>query len=102
MRSSKGEHGPVLIDFLLHINGDMSERVMTVIESLVPAVEVYSIDESFADLTGVPDVEVLGRRIRAEVLRSTGIPVGVGIGGPRRSPSWRTIQRSAGRSRRVG
>ena len=81
MRSSKGEHGPVLIDFLLHINGDMSERVMTVIESLVPAVEVYSIDESFADLTGVPDVEVLGRRIRAEVLRSTGIPVGVGIGG---------------------
>lgn len=46
MRSSKGEHGPVLIDFLLHINGDMSERVMTVIESLVPAVEVYSIDKN--------------------------------------------------------
>ena len=61
--------------------GDISERVMTVIESLVPAVEVYSINESFANLTGVPDVEVLGRRIRAEVLRSTGIPVGVGIGG---------------------
>lgn len=46
MRSSKGEHGPVLIDFLLHINGDMSERVMSVIESLVPALEVYSIDKS--------------------------------------------------------
>jgi len=46
MRSSKGEHGPVLIDFLLHINGDISERVMTVIESLVPALEVYSIDKS--------------------------------------------------------
>jgi len=81
MRSSKGEHGPVLIDFLLHINGDMSERVMTVIESLVPAVEVYSVDEAFADLTGVADVEVLGRRIRADVLRYTGIPVGVGIAG---------------------
>ncbi|TLX65050.1 DNA polymerase V subunit UmuC [Stutzerimonas nosocomialis] len=59
--------------------GDMSERVMTVIESLVPAVEVYSIDEAFADLSGVPDRESLGRRIRAEVLRRTGIPVGVGI-----------------------
>ncbi len=59
--------------------GDMSERVMTVIESLVPAVEVYSIDEAFADLSGVPDRETLGRRIRAEVLRRTGIPVGVGI-----------------------
>lgn len=61
--------------------GDMSERVMTVIESLAPAVEVYSIDEAFADLSGVPDVEALGRRIRADVLRFTGIPVGVGIAG---------------------
>src|SRR5699024_3423773 len=31
--------------------GDISERVMAVIESLVPAVEVYSIDEAFADLS---------------------------------------------------
>lgn len=46
MRSSKGEHGPVLIDFLLHINGDMSERVMSIIEARLPAVEVYSIDKS--------------------------------------------------------
>src|SRR3990167_2085451 len=80
MRSSKGEHGPVLIDFLLHINGDMSERVMSVIESLVPALEVYSIDEAFADLTGIPgSLEQLGRDIRAQGLQSTGIPTGVGI-----------------------
>lgn len=59
--------------------GDISERVMAVIESLVPAVEVYSIDEAFADLTGVPDPETLGRTIRREVLQRTGIPVGVGI-----------------------
>jgi len=61
--------------------GDISERVMTVIEGLVPAVEVYSIDEAFADLRGIADVEALGRRIRAQVLRCTGIPVGVGIAG---------------------
>lgn len=59
--------------------GDMSQRVMSVIESLVPAVEVYSIDEAFADLRGIRDPESLGRRIRHQVLRSTGIPVGVGI-----------------------
>src|SRR5471030_1020061 len=59
--------------------GDMSQRVMSVIESLVPAVEVYSIDEAFADLRGVPGPEALGRKIRNQVLRSTGIPVGVGI-----------------------
>ncbi len=59
--------------------GDMSERVMTTIESLVPALEVYSIDEAFADMTGISDREALGRRIRAQVLRVTGIPTGVGI-----------------------
>lgn len=58
---------------------DLSERVMAVIESLVPAVEVYSIDEAFADLTGIADPEALGRTIRHEVLQRTGIPVGVGI-----------------------
>jgi len=44
-----------------------------------PQVEGYSIDEAFTDLTGVPDIESLGRRIRAGVLRCTGIPVGVDI-----------------------
>ncbi|WP_419795295.1 translesion error-prone DNA polymerase V subunit UmuC [Pseudomonas palleroniana] len=60
--------------------GDMSERVMTIIESLVPALEVYSIDEAFADLTGVPgDLSALGRHLRSTLLKRTGIPVGVGI-----------------------
>jgi len=72
-------HGIVPFSSNYALYGDMSERVMTVIEGLVPAVEVYSIDEAFADLSGVPNVEALGRRIRAEVLRKTGIPVGVGI-----------------------
>ena len=52
---------------------------MTLIESLVPAVEVYSIDEAFADLTGIEGLDALGRQIRSQVLRCTGIPVGVGI-----------------------
>ena len=61
--------------------GDMSERVMTIIEGLVPALEVYSIDEAFADLTGIRgDLDPLGREIRAQVLAGTGIPTGVGIG----------------------
>ncbi|WP_460115390.1 Y-family DNA polymerase [Pseudomonas sp. H2_D02] len=60
--------------------GDMSERVMTIIESMVPAVEVYSIDEAFADLTGIRgDLTAFGRTIRAAVHKCTGIPVGVGI-----------------------
>jgi hypothetical protein len=41
---------------------------------------LISMDESFACLAGVPrDFEVLGRLIRAQVYRYTGIPVDVGI-----------------------
>jgi DNA polymerase V len=76
------QYGIVAFSSNYALYGDMSERVMSVIESMVPAVEVYSIDEAFADLAGVPgDLEALGRRIRAQVYRSTGIPVGVGIAG---------------------
>jgi DNA polymerase V len=60
--------------------GDLSERVMSIIESMVPALEVYSIDEAFADLTGMPgDLTALGRNIRSTLYKRTGIPVGVGI-----------------------
>lgn len=73
-------HGIVACSSNYELYGDMSERVMTVIESMVPSAEVYSIDEAFAELTGMPgDLERLGRQIRAEVYRRTGIPVGVGI-----------------------
>lgn len=75
------QHGIVAFSSNYALYGDMSQRVMSVIESLVPAVEVYSIDESFADLTGIEDLDALGRNIRAKVLRCTGIPVGVGIAG---------------------
>jgi len=72
-------HGIVAFSSNYALYGDMSQRVMSVIESMVPAVEVYSIDESFADLRGAPYPEQLGREIRTRVLRCTGIPVGVGI-----------------------
>lgn len=74
------KHGIVAFSSNYALYGDLSQRVMTVIEGLVPRVEVYSIDEAFADLTGLPtDLEFLGRRIRSQVLQCTGIPVGVGI-----------------------
>ncbi|RTR58810.1 translesion error-prone DNA polymerase V subunit UmuC [Pseudomonas aeruginosa] len=61
--------------------GDMSTRVMTILEEMAPSVEVYSIDECFADLTGISsDLVRVGREMRSRVLRCTGIPVGVGIG----------------------
>ena len=73
------QHGIVAFSSNYALYGDVSQRVMTLIESMVPAVEVYSVDEAFADLTGITELDSLGRRIRAQVLRCTGIPVGVGI-----------------------
>lgn len=73
------QHGIVPFSSNYALYGDMSERVMTLIESMVPDVEIYSIDEAFVDLTGINDLDGLGRKIRSQVLRCTGIPVGVGI-----------------------
>lgn len=73
-------HGVVAFSSNYALYGDMSERVMSIIESMVPAAEVYSIDECFADLTGVQgSLSQFGRDVRAKVLQRTGIPVGVGI-----------------------
>lgn len=60
--------------------GDMSGRVVSVLRDLFDAVEVYSIDESFVDLTHVPDRREAGRVARARVFQWTGIPTCVGIG----------------------
>jgi DNA polymerase V len=73
-------HGVVAFSSNYALYGDISERVMTLIESMVPASETYSIDEKFADLTGMPgNLTQFGREMRARILRCTGIPVGVGI-----------------------
>jgi DNA polymerase V len=73
-------HGVVAFSSNYALYGDISERVMMIIESMVPALEVYSIDEAFADLTGIPgDLTAFGRTIRSTIHKHTGIPVGVGI-----------------------
>lgn len=59
--------------------GDMSSRMMDAIASLTPAIEVYSIDECFADLSGMTDLTALGLQIRERIWRWTGIPACVGI-----------------------
>ncbi|TDB66837.1 Y-family DNA polymerase [Arundinibacter roseus] len=61
--------------------GDMSARVMRVIFDLVPALEIYSIDEAFVDLGQMPyeNLTDLAFKIRNTVYQYTGIPVCVGV-----------------------
>ena len=63
--------------------GDMSARMNAIYRQWSPDVEVYSIDESFLDLSGFDrrDLVAYGRDLRATVLRWTGIPTCVGLGG---------------------
>lgn len=93
------QHGIVAFSSNYALYGDMSERVMTLIESLVPAVEVYSIDEAFADLTGIEGLDALGRQILASAA-AAGIRLASRTSlRPRLWPSWRITRRSACRPR---
>lgn len=66
-------------NFVLY--GDMSHRVMSTLKELVPAMEVYSIDEAFLDLNGMDKnlLNELGQQISRNVKKNTGIPVSIGI-----------------------
>ncbi|MBV1924476.1 MAG: Y-family DNA polymerase [Flavobacteriaceae bacterium] len=61
--------------------GEMSQRVMNVLKTFSPQVEIYSIDEAFVDFAGMKysSLEDYGHCIRKTVYRSTGLPVGVGV-----------------------
>ncbi len=61
--------------------GDLSRRVMRTLKRFNSAIEVYSIDEAFLDLSNFPDneVEKVGKEIRETVLKWTGIPTSIGI-----------------------
>jgi DNA polymerase V len=59
---------------------DMSNRVMKILSDFSPRHEVYSIDECFVDLTGIPSLREVSYAMRHRVRQWTGIPVCVGIG----------------------
>ncbi|MFC6860428.1 Y-family DNA polymerase [Zunongwangia atlantica] len=61
--------------------GDMSNRVMNILSTFTPEIEIYSIDESFLKFEGFElyDLETLGKQMIEKVYRHTGIPISVGL-----------------------
>ena len=62
--------------------GDISARVMNILEGFVPRIEIYSIDEAFLDFDTLKQNYKLydfGCHIRSLVRQWTGIPVRIGI-----------------------
>ena len=74
-------HGVEVFSSNYALYGDLSARVMKVLTRFCPSVEIYSIDEAFADLSGVPGGPThFSRRLKATVEQWTGIPISIGIG----------------------
>jgi DNA polymerase V len=73
------DHNVAIFSSHFTLYGDMSGRMMALIDSLVPRMEVYSIDEAFIDLSGIKDIEILCNHLRKTILRSLGIPTSIGI-----------------------
>ena len=61
---------------------DMSHRVMTLLSKFSPDQEVYSVDESFLDLTTFKSKDLIkyGQQIKTKIKQWTGLPVSTGIG----------------------
>lgn len=59
---------------------DMSDRVVAILADFTPELEVYSIDESFLDVTGSRNRVREGQQIRDRIRMWLGLPVCVGIG----------------------
>lgn len=74
------EHGVLALSSNYALYADMSNRVMSILSEYSPLHEVYSIDESFVDLTGMPNLRDLTYAMRERVIAWTGIPVCVGVG----------------------
>jgi DNA polymerase V len=73
-------HGILALSSNYALYADMSNRVMSILSDYSPRYEVYSIDECFVDLTGMPKLRDLSYHMRERVVTWTGIPVCVGIG----------------------
>lgn len=66
-------------NFSLYTN--ISDRVTSLLSTMAPEVEVYSVDEVFLDWSGFPleKLEQMAREVRLRVWREVGIPVSVGV-----------------------
>lgn len=84
MKDLVRQHGIIGLSSNYTLYGDMSNRIMTILRTYSPHVEVYSIDESFLSLNGMGELwdspTVMGQDIRKRILQWTSLPVCVGVG----------------------
>lgn len=65
-----------------NLYGDMSRRVMSLLSTYTPKLDIYSIDEAFLDLTGMGYSSTLGTyciMMVKDITKGTGIPISLSI-----------------------
>ena len=81
IRHLQESHGLVALSANFPLYADLSDRMMSLVAGLGYRQEVYSIDESFVELSGIRgDLIRRSLIIRARVLQWVGIPCCIGIG----------------------
>lgn len=73
------KHQTTIFSSNFALYGDISSRVMDLLESLMPQVEVYSIDEAFINFSGIKDVANVAQHVRDQILQCVGIPTCIGV-----------------------
>lgn len=75
------QHDVVQFSANFELYGDMSRRITDILTSVTPHIEIYSVDESFLDLSDlkIRDYVAWGHMVREAVWQWTGLPVSIGI-----------------------
>ena len=80
LKSLARKHGIIALSSNYALYADMSNRVMSVLSDFTPHQEVYSIDESFLDLAGLPgNLTLTAQAMRQRIKQWVGVPVCIGI-----------------------
>lgn len=82
----------------------MSARIIAILGEIAAGQEVYSIDESFLNVTGIGrliPLETFGQQMRERIRRDTGLIIGVGFGPTKTLPNWPTMLQKNGPRRKA-
>ena len=76
------KHQTAVFSSNYELYADLSQRMHSLLGSFAPQQEIYSIDESFLDFTGMThwDLSAVGQQMKQAVQQQLGLPVAVGIG----------------------
>lgn len=74
-------HNVVRFSANFELYSDISRRIIAILTTITPRLEVYSIDESFLDMSQLPitDYAAWGITVRQKILEWVGVPVSIGI-----------------------